>query len=95
MMMHSGHGNRCGVECQVAPQQRIGGQENRNTVLRFNFGCAPRIRLKGGNKLYACARLFQFAVDAKMVAPEGSAACHGNAQIELAADATLPCLPRP
>jgi len=95
VVMYGGHGDGGGVKMQVCAEQVAYGCKNGDAVLRFNLRRACRIRLQGGDKLNARSGLLQFAVDAEMVAPEGSAARYGDAQFAQAGDLRLPCLRQP
>ena len=92
--MHCGHGDGSCVELEIRFEQIVDRGRDRDAVLRSNFCSTSCIRLKGSHKLDACIGLLQFAIDAKMVAPEGTTAGYGDAQIGLAADAILPRLRR-
>lgn len=95
MMMHGGHGDRGGVEIEIGGEEILHRGIDRDAVLRLRLCGARGVRLESGDKLDACSGILELAVDAEMVAPEGSAACHGYTQLGPASDATLPFLRRP
>ena len=95
VVVHCGHGNGGRIDLNIGLKQIIERRKDGDAILRVRFRGACGVGLKRGDKLDACSGQFELAVDAKVIAAEGSTAGNRNAQFSLACDATLPCLRRP
>lgn len=81
MVVDGGNGDGGGVEAQIGFQKLFDRRKDGDAVLGFGFGGVAGVGVDGRGKLDACAGLFQFAIDTKVVAPEGSGAGNGDTQL--------------
>ena len=80
-MMDGGDADGCGVEGEVGGEQRVDRREGRNVVGRAEGRAALGDRFYERDQLHEL-RLskFEFAIDAKVIAPEGAGANDCDAQ---------------
>ena len=79
-MMHRRHADRSSIERTHRRQARLNSLKARHPELSRGFRSDSRVAVHHSSKLNRLPRLFQLAIDAKMIAPEGSRSNHGNAE---------------
>jgi hypothetical protein len=77
--MHCRHADRRRIERLARGEASFDRRKTRNAELCRGLSRNGRVAVDYGDKLDCNARLFELAVDAKMVAPEGSRSNDGDA----------------
>jgi hypothetical protein len=92
MVVHGGDGDRGGVNLEIGSQQLSHSCEDGDVVFGGMIGGTRGVGLNSSDQGNALASLFQFAIDAEVIAAERSSSGNGNFQNGLAhyADAPLP-----
>ena len=78
--MYGWHADGCGIETPGTGKTGLDGFEAGNAELLRSFRHNSRVGINHCGKLDRLARLFQLAIDAKMVAPEGPRPNDSDAQ---------------
>ena len=86
VMLDRRHGHARCIELQVRLEQCIDACEHRNAVELCCLIGTRRIRIDRRNQRHARPLRLELAQHTQMVAPKGSGASHGHAQLSLACD---------
>jgi hypothetical protein len=85
-MLDRGHSHACRIEPEVRLEQCVDAWEDGNAELLRRLIGARFIGLDGGNQRGTRVLGLKLAQHAQMIAPKGSRASHGHAQLGFACD---------